>query len=80
MQIDHIKPALKAPGSQCLELKYDLLLSHSVINFNASRYNEAIRNAMDDAASRGEGPGASLDMLTHPSLSHRDAAVRAAAR
>ena len=44
--------------------------------------DEAIRGSVDleDAAERGGGPGASLDTLARPSLSHGDAAVRAAAR
>jgi len=34
---------------------------------------------MDDAAVRGQGPGASLDTRERPSLSHKNAAAAAAA-
>ena len=39
MQVDPIKPTLKAPGTQRLKLKYDKLLSSFAFNFNLRRYN-----------------------------------------
>ena len=38
MQVDPIKPTLKAPGSKLLKLKYDELLSSFAFNFNLRRY------------------------------------------
>ena len=40
MQVDPIKPTLKAPGTQRLNLKYDELLSSFAFNFNLRRYTE----------------------------------------
>ena len=39
MQVDPIKPTLKAPGTKRLELKYDELLSSFAFNFNLRRYD-----------------------------------------
>ena len=39
VQVDPIKPTLKAPGSQRLKLKCDTLLSTSAFNFNLRRYS-----------------------------------------
>ena len=41
MQVDPIKPNLKAPGSKRLKLKYDEPLSNFAFNFNLRRYIEA---------------------------------------
>jgi len=38
VQIDPIKPTLKAPGAKRLNLKYDELLSNVAFNFNLRRY------------------------------------------
>ena len=38
MQVDPIKPTLKAPGTQLLELQYDELLSCFAFNLNLRRY------------------------------------------
>ena len=38
MQVDHIKPSLKAPGIKLLKLKYDKLLSNFAFKFNLRRY------------------------------------------
>jgi len=38
MHVDPIKPKLKAPGSKCLQLKYDIPLSTSAFKFNLRRY------------------------------------------
>ena len=40
MQVDPIKPTLKAPGSKRLKLKYDKLLSSFAFNCNLRRYTE----------------------------------------
>ena len=38
MQLDPIKPTLKAPGTKCLKLKYDKLLSNFAFKFKLRRY------------------------------------------
>ena len=38
MQVDPIKPILKAPGTKHLKLEYDHLLSSFAFNFNLCRY------------------------------------------
>jgi hypothetical protein len=38
VQVDPIKPVLKAPGTKRLKLKYDVLLSSFAFNFNLRRY------------------------------------------
>jgi hypothetical protein len=38
VQIDPMKPMLKAPGSNLLKLKYDVLLSNFAVNFSLSHY------------------------------------------
>ena len=44
MQVDPIKPALKAHGTKRLKLKCDKLLSSFTFKFNLRRYNVGIRN------------------------------------
>jgi len=39
VQVDPIKPTLKAPGSMLLKLRYDGPLSEFAFNFNLRRYN-----------------------------------------
>jgi hypothetical protein len=41
VQVDPMKPALKAPGTKPLKLKYDELLSSFAFNFNLRRYIKA---------------------------------------
>ena len=41
MQLDPIKPTLKAPGIKLLKLKYDKLLSNFASKFNLRRYIKA---------------------------------------
>ena len=41
VQVDPIKPALKAPGTMRLELIYDGPLSNFAFNFNLRRYTTA---------------------------------------
>jgi hypothetical protein len=38
VQVDPIKPTLKAPGTKCLKLKDDDLLSNCAFSFNSRRY------------------------------------------
>ena len=38
VQVDPIKPTLKAPGTKRLKLKYDKLLSSFAFNFNLRHY------------------------------------------
>jgi len=38
VQVDPIKPTLKAPGSKLLKPEHDKLLSNFVFNFNLRRY------------------------------------------
>ena len=40
MQVEPIKPVLKAPGTKRLKLKYDELFSSFAFNFNLRRYTE----------------------------------------
>ena len=45
VQVDPMKPTLKAPGSECLQLKYAYLLSTYAFKFNLRRYTpESTRN------------------------------------
>ena len=39
MQVDHIKPTLKPPGTHRLILKYGQLVSNSALNSNLRRYS-----------------------------------------
>ena len=41
MQVDPIKPTLKAPRTKRLKLKYNKLLSSFAFNFNLRRYTKA---------------------------------------
>jgi hypothetical protein len=43
VQVDPIKPTLKAPGIKLLKLKYDKPLSNFAFKFNLRRYNMAAR-------------------------------------
>jgi len=38
VQVDPIKPKLKPPGTECLKLKCDIMLSTSALKFNLRRY------------------------------------------
>ena len=42
MQVDPIKPTLKAPGTKPLKLKYGKLVSNFAFNFNLRRYIKAL--------------------------------------
>jgi hypothetical protein len=42
VQVDPIKPTLKAPGTTRLKVKYDERLSNFAFKFNLRRYNEAV--------------------------------------
>ena len=59
MQVDPIKPSLKAPGTKRLRLKHDTPLSNFAFTFNLRRYTEAAgtgggaKTAMEMAASSG---------------------------
>jgi hypothetical protein len=41
VQVDPIKPTLKAPGTKRLKLKFDILLSNFAFKFNLRRYIKA---------------------------------------
>ena len=43
MQVDPIKPTLKAPGSERLKLKCDEVLSSVAFNFSLRRYSKATK-------------------------------------
>ena len=49
MQIDPIKPTLKAPGARCLKLKYDAPLENTAFKFKLRRYMKAEENAIATA-------------------------------
>ena len=55
MQIDPIKPTLKAPGIKLLNLKYDKPLSHFAFKFNLRRYIEVLESATISLAEVPEG-------------------------
>jgi len=40
VQVDPLKPTLKAPGTKRLKVEFDELLSSFAFNFNLRRYNE----------------------------------------
>jgi len=40
VQVDPIKPQLKPPGTKCLKVKCDALLSNSAFKFNLRRYTK----------------------------------------
>ena len=46
MQVDPIKPRLKAPGTKGLKLNYDALLSNVAFKFNLRRYMQAEGGAL----------------------------------
>ena len=50
MQVDPIKPVLKAPGTEHLILKYDQPLSNFAFKFNMRRYMEGDTQKDVDAA------------------------------
>ena len=52
MQVDPIKPTLKAPGTKRLKLKCDILLSTSAFKFNLRRYTEQAASAVVTANGR----------------------------
>jgi hypothetical protein len=53
VQLDHIKPTLKAPATKRLKLKHDKLLSNVAFKFKLRRYtmDELNANRPTDAAS-----------------------------
>jgi hypothetical protein len=57
VQVDPIKPTLKAPGSERSKLKRDVLLSTSAFKFSLRRYNEekdgVINSVRDEIAKKG---------------------------
>ena len=65
MQIDPIKPVLKAPGSECLILSPDELLSSFAFKFVLRRYTEA-SDATTDITSVHSAP--SLSRMTTSSI------------
>jgi len=42
VQLDPVKPTLKAPGTMPLTLKYDKLPSNSAFNFDLRRYTKVV--------------------------------------
>jgi hypothetical protein len=56
VQVDPIKPMLKAPGTKRLKLEYDKLLSSFAFNFNLRRYTTA---AVREVAARHSAVGVS---------------------
>jgi len=49
VQVDPLKPILKAPGTKRLKLKYDQLLSNLAFNFNLRRYIKGLELSVDEA-------------------------------
>ena len=52
MQVDPIKPTLKAPVTECLKLKYEELLSNFGSKFDMRRYS-LVREAGDNVGHEG---------------------------
>jgi hypothetical protein len=52
VQVDPIKPNLKAPGIKRLKLKYDKLLSSFAFKFNLHRFNMVHAMFRDDGVTR----------------------------
>ena len=52
MQVDPIKPKLKAPGTKHLKLKYHGPLSNFTFKFNLRRYTEEARMFSSEAGCR----------------------------
>ena len=42
MQVDSVKPKLKPPGTKCLTLKCDILLSSFTFKLNLRRYTKSV--------------------------------------
>jgi hypothetical protein len=53
VQVNQMEPALKAPGSERLKLKRDVLHSNFAFNLNLRRYSEAADAADLAAANNG---------------------------
>jgi hypothetical protein len=47
VQVDTLKPTLKAPGTKRLKLDFDELLSSFAFKFNLRRYAKAIKNEVE---------------------------------
>jgi len=47
VQVDPLKPTLKAHGAKRLKLKCDILLSNIAFNFNLRRYSAAVRGVQE---------------------------------
>jgi hypothetical protein len=60
VQVDPIKPTLKAPIIERLKEKYDSLLSNFAFNFNLRRYPAALAGLLDPVENLGNvaDPGA----------------------
>jgi len=52
VQVDPIKPKLKAPGTNLLKLIHDVPLSTFGFNFNLRRYTEEAYRKYDELASK----------------------------
>ena len=59
VQVDPVKPVLKAPGSMLLKLRCDGPLSNVAFNFNLRRYSlaSARRSVRTRSLTRGAGRG-----------------------
>jgi len=47
LQVDPIKPALKAPGTKHFKQEHDEQLSNFALNFNLRRYNKVVPRFKD---------------------------------
>ena len=50
MQVDPIKPTLKAPGIKLLKLEHEKLLSNLAFKFNLRRYGKVVKSAREVGA------------------------------
>ena len=68
MQVDPIKPTLKAPGNKLLQLKYDKPLSDFAFKFNLRRYrkeSQIIKGHSDTVRGLALMPGVGFLSASH---------------
>ena len=67
MQVEPIKPTLKAPGSKRLKLEHGKLLSIFAFNFNLRRYS-VVREHEDELEKERAAAAARAGAYTRPHL------------
>jgi hypothetical protein len=54
VQVDPIKPTLKAPGTKRLKLQYDILPSNFAVKFNLRCYTPAMRRSEKETGKKSK--------------------------